>query len=187
MNQQRLLELSDRVRQLKADGSSDCSDLLRAELTAPGSIEEKIIIYGMLALELQSHNQLEQAEQAIRERIELDRDMPDGWISLALHYHYYSNEDEKALSAIDVAVAKARANGNFFRQAHLERIRIALTLRKYSTIEESLAQLVSYQPRGSLDVQLEAEFLALIPGGTVNQNYIDQYKQKVADEAAHSS
>jgi tellurite resistance protein len=184
MNQQRLLELSERVRQLKADASCDCSDLLRAELAASSSLEEKTIIRDMLALELQSQNQFEQAEQIIKERIEMNRELPDGWIRLALHYHYYSNEDEKALSAIDVAVAKARADGNFFRQAHLERIRIALTLRNYPTIQESLAQLVGYQPRGSLDVQLETEFLALIPVGAVSQDYIDQYKQKVADEAA---
>jgi len=42
--------------------------------------------------------------------------------------------------------------------------------------------LINYQPRGSLDVQLEAEFLALIPTGTLNQSLIDQYKQKVVDE-----
>ena len=77
MNQQRLLELSDRVRQLKADGT-DCSDVLRTELQASSSAEEKAAICDMLAVDLQSLGRLDEAEAIIREGIALNPERPDG-------------------------------------------------------------------------------------------------------------
>jgi tetratricopeptide (TPR) repeat protein len=187
MNQNRLLELSDRLRKMKSDGDIDCSEVLRVELQASSSQEEKLCIYNLLGLELQSQGKLDEAEAVIRERIALEPEMPDGWITLALHLLYYTREAEKALSAINVALEKSQLQGSFFRQAHLERIRIALALESYPTIEESLTHLVNYVPaRGSLDVQLEAEFLGRIPKGTINESLIQRYKEKVDAELDRS-
>jgi len=69
---------------------------------------------------------------------------------------------------------------NFFRHAHLERIRIALAMKAYPTVEESLIQLINYvPPRGTQDSRLESEFLPRIPRGAVDEKVIERYKEKV--------
>lgn len=180
MTEQRLLELSRRLIQLKSAGPFDCSELLRGELQVARSQEERGGIYGLLAIELQEHGKYDEAEMVIRERIALEPEIPDAWISLALHFLYCTQELDKALSAINVALKKAEAERNFFRHAHLERIRIAIAMKAYSIVEESLIQLINYvPPRGTQDIRLESEFLPRIPQGAVNESVIERYQEKV--------
>lgn len=174
-----LLELSNRLRKWKSEGQVDCAEILRGELDASTSQERKLSIHSMLGIELQSQRRFEEAESAIKEGISLAPEMPDAWLTLALHYFYYVHDPEKALSAINVALEKASTEMNFVRQVHLERIRIALALKDYSTVEDSLRELVRYvPPSGSQDVQLEAEFLASVPAGAVSESLISSYKEK---------
>jgi tetratricopeptide (TPR) repeat protein len=183
MSDKRLLEISDRVRELKLNGNSDCAALLRTELQTSSSQEEKVYICDMLAAELHGQNRVDEAESVLQERIALDSERPEGWINLALHFHYYAKEPEKALSTINMALDKAKREGSFYRQAHLERIRIALQLKSYSIIEDSLRELINYFPTpDSKDIRLETEFLARIPKGAVNKTVIADYEAKVAHE-----
>jgi len=188
MKQQDLLELDDRLRKLKSEGLVDCAEILRGELTAFSSKEWKLSIYSMLGIELQSQRRFEEAESVIRERISLAPEMPDPWISLAVHFFNYAHDPKEALNAINVALERASTERNFFRQAHLERIRIALALKDYSTVEESLLELINYvPPSNSLDVQLETEFLARISKSTVSESLISAYREKVQSEARRGS
>ena len=183
MSDEHVLALSERVRQLKSQRNDDCSEILRSELRGSNSFEEKAFIYDMLGKELQSLGRFDEAEAAIRDRIALQPELPEGWINLALHFHHYAAEHQKALAAIAKALEKAEQSGSFFRQAHLERIRIALELRAYSMIEESLVELVKYEPvRGSLDVRLETEFLVQIPKGAVSESVLQHYGKRVEAE-----
>jgi tetratricopeptide (TPR) repeat protein len=168
---------------LKSDANVDCSELLRSELQASSSSEDKVAIYDMLSGELQSQDRFPEAEAAIRERIGLDPESPDAWINVALHFHYYAKEPQKALSAIEIAVKKARHEGAFVRQAHLERIRIALPVKAYLLVEDSLRELVNYVPKqGVIDVRLEFEFLDRIPKGAVSESLVEDYRAKVGAE-----
>ena len=184
MSQHPLLELSDRLRKLKSEGLVDCVEILQRELDAQDSLEEKLGVYAMLAVELQSQERFDEAERVIRKRISLAPEIPDAWIALALHFLYHTKEPEKALSAIDTAVEKSLPRKEFFRQAHLERIRIALALKSYSLIEESLIQLVNYTPSiGAVDSRLETEFLDMIPSGASDPQLIESYRAKAKAEA----
>jgi len=107
MNGDRLIELSKRVRESKGTGQEDCSEFLRSELEVPAALEERLSIYGMLTSELQSHGRLDEAEAVIRERIALAPDMPDAWISLALHFSRYAGNTQKAVSAINAALERS--------------------------------------------------------------------------------
>jgi len=109
-----LLELADRVKTLKTQGSEDCAEILRKELNTAPTQEAKLGICGMLGIELQSQGRSEEAEAVIRERISLSPDNPESWITLALHFFYYTNDIEKALSTINVAIQKASAQKHFF-------------------------------------------------------------------------
>jgi hypothetical protein len=180
---QRLVQLSERLRQLKANRVTDCSEWLRTELHTVDSIEEKMEIYNMLTVELQDQNRLDEAEAVITECINLNPDLPDGWISLALHFHYHREDLPKALAAIDIATDKAKRVQSFVRHAYLERIRIAISLKAYEVVEDSLTQLLSYVvPRNSLDVRLETDFLNRIPVGVINDTLMSEYRELAESE-----
>lgn len=182
MNQDRLEELDARLREIReVDGNADLTDILRAELEKSGTEEEKLYVYSLLAEELHSRGMLQEAEAAIRASIQIRPGRPDAWITLALHHFYYATKPEAALSAINTAIEKSRRDGNFVRQSHIERIRIALDLQRYSVVEESLIELLKYEPgHGSLDTQLEGDFLSRIPAGMVSTAVIERYKTKLS-------
>src|SRR5882724_3645850 len=118
MSQQRLLELSGRLLQLKSVARIDCSELLRVELQSAQSQEERLGIYCMLGIELQEHGKFDEAEVAIRECIALEPESTVVWTTLALHFLHSTKEFDKALSAINIALEKAEAGKNFYRYAH---------------------------------------------------------------------
>jgi hypothetical protein len=184
-NQSRLQELDALLRKMRLeDRDADLTGLLRSEVLESNDQEEKVYIYSLLAKELQSHSRLLEAEAAIRASIEIQPEIPDSWITLALHHFYYTHQLEDALSAINTAVEKSHLEGNFVRQSLLERIRIALELERYFLVEESLMALLLYEPaHGSLDVDLEGEFLSRIPPGTVNASVIERYKRSLLKRA----
>jgi hypothetical protein len=141
-------------------------------------------IYDMLSVELQDQKRLDEAEAAITECINLNPDLPDGWINLALHFHYHREDLPEALSTIDIATDKAKRVQSFVRHAYLERIRIATSLKAYEVVEDSLTQLLSYVvPPNSLDVRLETDFLGRIPEGTINETLIREYRKIAESEA----
>src|SRR6266496_1604858 len=181
MSQKYLENLNDRLRQMQsADRHVDLTSVLKRELEAASNDEDKSYVYGLLATELQSQGRVQEAEDAIRSRLEIQPNKPDAWISLALHLFHYSQLPQEALSAIDTAIEKANLDGNFVRQSHIERVRIALGAAKYSLVEESLKELLDYEPRyGSLDVALEGEFLSQIPEGKVSREILEKYTKKL--------
>jgi tetratricopeptide (TPR) repeat protein len=182
MNQDHLNEIDTRLREIRlADRGADLTDIIRGELPNLITAEEKLYVYSLLVTELQSHGRLQEAEASIRASIGIQPDKPDSWRTLALHYFYYANQPEEALAAINTAIEKSHLDGNFVRQSLTERIRIALDLRRYSLVEESMTELLDYEPdRESLDVQLEGDFLSRIPPNSVSTAIIERYKNKLS-------
>ena len=183
MDNQGLLQLGERLRTANTQDSDERTEILRKELRLASTEEAKLAIYSMLVVELQSQGRFDEAEAAIREQISLAPETPELWIKLALHFFYYTKEIERALSTIDGALEECAVQGHFFRQAHLERIRIALALRAYALVEESLRQLIDYTPKpGALDSQLEMEFLPGIPDGAISASVLQRYKTRAEAE-----
>jgi tetratricopeptide (TPR) repeat protein len=184
MNKSEILELDERIRRMKFAGVADCSEVLYKEMERPDiSKDDLLILQSTLAMELQQQGRFLEAEGVIKERIKLEPDIPDAWISLALNFFYYGKDLEKALAAINVALEKAENDRNFYRHAHLERIRIAMAMNEYSLVEQSLDVLSDYVPApGVYDVCLESEFLPRIPDGKVNKAVIKRYMKRVSAE-----
>lgn len=120
-------------------------------------------------------------EDVIRECLSITPDDTLAWITLAEHFHYYAVDLKRAREIVDTALKKARAEGAFIRQALGVRIRIALALSDYATVESSLRDLVQYKkPAGPvLDVGFEEDFLPRIPPDKVDSALIAQYESLV--------
>lgn len=145
--------------------------------------DEKLYILSSLASEYQRLNRVQDAEAAIREQITLASDRPEVWMQLAAHFYRCVHDLPKALSAIEVAIEKALLEGNFVRQAHSERIRIALEMKNYQAVENSLTELIEYTPKlGSIDVSLESDFLPRIPVNSVRSELVENYKKSIANK-----
>lgn len=175
----KLQKLDSQIRAIKkADRNADVTGILQAALRDAEDLDEKLFILSTLASEYQLLGKLEAAEDAIKKRIDLDPDKPEAWLQLASHYYGVVHDLPKALSTVEVAVEKAAREGNFVRQAHAERIRIALETKNYSVVESSLAKLIEYTPKpGSIDVELESDFLPRIPASGVRNDLVENYKK----------
>jgi tetratricopeptide (TPR) repeat protein len=174
----KLQKLDSQIRDIKAvDHNADVTGILQAALRHAKKMDTKLYILSRLASEYQLLGKLELAEGAIKKQVDLDRNNPEAWIQLATHYFRCTHDLKKSLSTIEIAVDKAMQEGNFVRQAHSERIRIALEMKNYQVVENSLAKLIEYIPRpGSIDVKLERDFLLRIPASGVRNELVETYK-----------
>jgi tetratricopeptide (TPR) repeat protein len=175
----KLQKLDSQIREIKkADRNADVTGMLQAALRDTEDMDEKLYILSRLASECQLLGKLEAAEDAIKKQIDLDSGNPEAWLQLAAHYYRYAHDLPKSLSTVEVAVEKAAREGNFVRQAHAERIRIALETKNYQVVENSLAKLIEYTPKpGSIDVELESDFLPRIPASAVRNDLVESYKK----------
>ena len=127
------------------------------------------------------HQRIEELQRKLSALRAQDPHEPHHWIRLAEHFQYYATDLERALDAINKAIDKARQGNAFLRQAHGSRIRIALELRQFEYVEESLKALIAYRPpKDSPDVALEKDFIKKIPAGAVSDQLIASYKALLA-------
>jgi histidine ammonia-lyase len=180
----KLQKLDSQIRAIKkAEHKADVTDLLRDALRNSEDREEKLYILSRLASEHQLLGKLEAAEDAIKTQINLAPDNPEAWLQLASHYFSFAHDLPRALSTVEVAVEKAAREGNFVRQAHAERTRIALEMKNYQVVESSLAKLIEHSPKpGSIDVELESDFLPRIPAGDVRNDLVENYKRLIHEK-----
>lgn len=189
MDSQRVDQLEERLDELRQrDPRADLKPALRSALQAAHDDDERAFILSRIAGELQlelakvpfdkTHQaKFDEVEALLRRCTEIQPDDPYYPIRLAEHYYYYASDLKKAFEAISAAVEKAEKSRMFVRQAHGTRIRIALDLKDYSKVEESLVVLSSYSPSpGSPDVALERDFLKKIPPGAVRDDVVARYK-----------
>jgi hypothetical protein len=195
MNQDRIQDLEKRLRGLRAkDAKADVKPMLIEALSNATDKQERVFILSRLASEWQveiaklsfsdEHKaKFERIERAIRECTELEPEEPYHWIRLAEYFHYYVGDLARALDAAEVAIKKAEMEKAFVRQAHGTRIRIALDMKNYSAIAQSLASLVGYTPSGrEPDVALEDDFLSKIPAEAVEPEILKRYKVAVQQQ-----
>jgi len=177
-NYAKLRELDIKVRDIKnADRNADVTGILQTALRKTEGLDEKLYILSRLASEFQLLRRPKEAEGAIKDQIALDPNKPESWLLLATLYFRYTEDLPSALSAVEVAIEKAAKEGNFVRQAHAERIRIALATKNYEIVESSLMTLIEYVPKpGSIDVELEYDFLPRIPDRGVRNDLIEKYR-----------
>lgn len=175
----RLRKLDAQFKELKrAKNGADVTAILLTALRDTDDLEEKLYILSRLTSEYQLLGKLEEAEAALRQQIELEPNNPEAWLVLAAHYFRYVRDSPRAFWTVELAVQKALQERNFVRQAYAERIRIALEMKNYTAVEDSLVQLIDYMPEpGSIDVELENDFLPRIPASEVRRDLLERYKK----------
>lgn len=175
----KLHKLDSQIRGAKkVDHNADVTGILQAALQDTDDLDEKLYILSRLASECQLLSKLEAAEIAIKKQVDLDPNNTEAWLQLATHYYRYAHDLHKSLSTVEVAVENATREGNFVRQAHAERIRIALEIKNYQVVEDSLTKLIEYAPKtGSIDVELESDFLPRIPVNRVRNDLVELYRK----------
>lgn len=187
-DESRNIHIWDRIRELRSAGYDDLeyTSRLESEVGRVTSLDEKVSLLSELSNELHRQNRDDEAEKAIKSRIAITSDLPDGWISLALHHLYYSGRLEESLEIVNVAIQKAQLDGNFLREAHIERIRIAIKMERFDIVQESILFLTVYHPpRGSVDSALDDDFLKRIPSETVDEVLLATYRKMASAEEEH--
>lgn len=177
---ERYVKAIEHIRELKQENrSADVTQFLLSEIQNCTHLEDKLLLMEELATEYQFHDNFTNAEECIRKCIELDAVSPYHWISLAEHFHYYNVDLVRAMSAIEVAIGRAIASGDFVRQAHGVRIRIGLEMKNLEAVTDSLKALIEYEPRqGCTDVGLEKDFIKRIEALGVAPDLARQYAIK---------
>lgn len=160
----------------------DLTEFVRAALDTAQDKEEEEFFLSTLAHEYAYSGRFDEAESTIRKQLEIAPDSPVAWVQLASHFLYNTRELKKALSAAEIAVEHAEAQGGFVRYTHGVRIRIALEMKKYEIVEASLVKLVEYTPEQP-EIGLEGDFINRIPKGKVNKEIVDRYKERLAWES----
>ncbi len=160
----------------------DLTAFVRAALDTAQDKEEEEFFLSTLAHEYAYSGRFDEAESTIRKQLEVAPDSPVAWVQLASHFLYNTRELKKALSAAEIAVEHAEAQGGFVRYTHGVRIRIALEIKKYEIVEASLVKLVEYTPEQP-EIRLEDDFISRIPERKVNKEIVDRYKERVARES----
>jgi hypothetical protein len=140
-------------------------------------IEKKIL--QVLVSEYQFIENDKLAEDSIGDLIKLDPDDPWSWCVYAEHCLYFKKDFIRALSIINTATSKAMVSGNFVRYSCAVKIRIALELKQFKLVEDTMEFLLAYYPQqGSIDNVLENDFIGRIPSGAVDRSIIDKYIDK---------
>jgi len=134
----------------------------------------------------------DEALAVIHERIDFAPDDPMNWCGLA-GWHFYghgfydANEEtlKAALAAIETAVAKARVHGEWHCHCLNDRCRIAVAMKRYDLLEETLREILAMPARPDVpDTQLEDDFLRRVPEGAIDRDLLARYRAALAAQEA---
>jgi hypothetical protein len=118
----------------------------------------------------------QEAERIIDEMITC---MPDDVrfpISKASLYLYYTNEPEKALEAIDMALGRAYRTGFFRREALGVKARILLELGRGEQLSQTLEEIMSLEMKREIpDIGRERDFVDRAPPGMIAEDVLARY------------
>lgn len=171
---------------------SDAVVRLRHELDQEDGIGRRLLLMSHLNRFLLLDGRDNDALAVIREMTVLAPDDPLNWSRLAA-WHFYchgfydaASEDlEPALKAIDTGIAKAHPSGDLLRYCLNERCRIAVAMKRYDLLEETMRQILAIAPRrGIPDIRIEDDFLRLVPEGAIDARLLADYQRAYAAREA---
>lgn len=183
------LEVTPLVRQ---NALREAIDLLRSWIHDERAADARLIVLAEVANLLQVAGRDEEALAAIDDLIALAPDEPIGWSRLAAWHFYchgaYSANEQTlgaALSAINVAVARAREQGSHLRYCLNERARIAVAMKNWDIVEQTLNEILAIPAgRGVPDIALEDDFLQRVPERTIDCDLLRRYRSACAAQEA---
>lgn len=179
----RLKSIQARILDLRRKGTeADVISHVKEELKTTADTLERLCLLTELTTAYQIIDEPGKAEAAIHEQISLAPDDPIIRTTLAEHYHYFQGDHAKALGVIENAIEMAIGQGQFVRALHGVRIRIALKLKDYGVIENSLRTLLQYKPEVGSDVVLEDDFVDRIPLNVISGDLLNRYREAAKAE-----
>jgi tetratricopeptide (TPR) repeat protein len=142
--------------------------------------ERDLEIVRTLALILASEFR-EQQRYGAAENISLDLSQKDPiepypLINLAEQKLYYEQKIDEALEIVDEAIKRARACGNFHRNALGVKARIAEKMRRYDLIADVMKEIMTIEYR-RVDVGVERDFVDRLPPGAIDAELVEKYNE----------
>lgn len=172
----RVVRHSMRMRRRLGRGY-DPSKIIDRLLRRPLSVQNQLGLLNLMIGELRLRGKKQETLRAIDEYIRLAPKHPEPWIVLASYYREDVQDQEKAILASDVAVAIAKLDGNFARQALGERMRSLLWADRLAEANACLEEIASYRPaRASIDIDFEDDFLLLSNANRLDQDVVSRYR-----------
>ena len=135
---------------------------------------------GLLVLkinELRLRDETDETLKAVQEYLSLVPKQPEPWMMLANFYREDARDPKMAVLVSDVALAIAKLDGNFVRQALGERMRSLLAANRTNEANACLQQLSNYKPtKTSIDIDFEDDFLSICNASLLDQNIVSSYR-----------
>lgn len=171
---------------------SDAIARLRQELEQEARVGRRLVLMSHLNHCLIGAGRDDDALAVIQEMIGLAPDDPLNWTRLA-GWHFYCHgfynarpaDLEQALRSIDIGIAKARASGYLLRYCLNERCRIAVAMKRFDLLEETMRDILAIPPRpGVPDIRIEEDFLRFVPEGNIETQLLADYQAAYAAQEA---
>lgn len=163
------------------DGKFEAVEMKLQELLALAvGVDEKQHVFGMLANHYNLVDDAPRALRALQDRLALCPESAQSWLGLAEYFHYHDIDLAKASENIEIALEKSLAEGVQVVQVLGARIRIALEMKDYARVNDSLSHLLEYtHPPGSIDVAPESDFISQLPHEAVDADLLARYEAMV--------
>jgi tetratricopeptide (TPR) repeat protein len=132
----------------------------------------------ILASEFGRQERYGEAETILLNLSERNPAEPYPLIALAEQKLYYEEKPDEALEIVESAIERARASGNFRRNALGVKARIAEKLQRYDLIADIIREIMTIKfAESRIDVGLERDFVDRLPSGVVAAELVQQYDE----------
>jgi tetratricopeptide (TPR) repeat protein len=132
----------------------------------------------ILASEFRREERYREADTILWDLSEQNPAEPYPLIELAEQKLYDEQKLDEALEIVEKAVVRARASGNFRRNALGVKARIAEKLRRYDLIANVLREIMTIKISESrVDVGVERDFVDRLPSGVIDAELLQQYNK----------
>jgi hypothetical protein len=132
----------------------------------------------ILASEFRRQERYGEAENILLDLSEQNPVEPYPLIELAGQKLYDEQKLDEALEIVEKAVERARASGNFRRNALGVKARIAEKLQRYDLIADVLGEIMTIKfAESRIDVGVERDFVDRLPSGVIEAALLQQYDE----------
>jgi hypothetical protein len=166
----------ERLQRTCAD--QEIVDEITRRMKAENDKEDVRSLAFFLATEFRRQKRYGEAEAILLDLSERNPVEPYPLISLAEQKLYHEEKPNEALEFVEKAINRARASGNFRRNALGVKARIADKLQRYDLIVDVLREIMTMKfGESHADVGVERDFVDRLPAGAIDPILLRQYDE----------
>jgi tetratricopeptide (TPR) repeat protein len=167
--------------------SQEIVDEITRRMNTESNEEDVRSLAFFLANEFRRQERYAEAENILLDLTERNPVEPYPLISLAEQKLYYEEKPSEALEIVEKALNRARASGNFRRNALGVKARIAEKLQRYDLIADVLREIMTTKSgKSRADVGVERDFVDRLPTGAIDPTLLQQYDKFCRNRRAPS-